>query len=97
MRLRLFGLLLVAGACTWLAAAVATASAEKTSLAGPPSTRPVQGGANPCPVPRRFRPAFERAAGDTGLPLALLVSVARVESNLRARARSHARALDAGD
>lgn len=91
MRLRLFGLLLVAGACTWLGAAVSTASAEKTPQ------RPLLAVAEPaavtaraCPLPRRFRPAFERAARDTTLPLALLVSVARVESNLRERARSHA-------
>ena len=90
MRLRLFGLLLVAGACTWLAAAVSTASAEKTLLTAPAPSRPAKIHAEPCPLPRRFRPAFERAASDTGLPLALLVSVARVESNLRARARSHA-------
>jgi soluble lytic murein transglycosylase-like protein len=91
MRLRLFGLLLVAGACTWLGAAVSTASAEKAPAALQPFSAPATEIAErSCPLPRHFRPAFERAAKDTGLPLALLVSVARVESNLRARARSHA-------
>lgn len=90
MRLRLFGLLLVAGACTWLGAAVSTANAEKTPLAAPLPSRPTQIAERTCPLPRRFRPAFAVAARDTGLPLALLVSVARVESNLRAQARSEA-------
>lgn len=90
MRLRLFGLLVIAGACTWLAAAVsASARADKPSAAAPkPPVAPATG--TPCPLPRRFRPPFERAARDTGLPLALLVAVARVESNLRHRARSDA-------
>ena len=41
-----------------------------------------------CPLPTRLRPAFVRASRDTGLPLSLLVAVARVESNLRANAVS---------
>jgi soluble lytic murein transglycosylase-like protein len=90
MRLRLFGLLLVAGACTWLGAAVSTANAEKTPLVAPAPVRSTQISERSCPLPRRFRPAFELAARDTDLPMALLVSVARVESNLRAHARSDA-------
>src|ERR687887_249243 len=43
-----------------------------------------------CPVPARFRGAFRKAAADTGLPLAMLVAVATVESNLRPDARSKA-------
>jgi len=43
-----------------------------------------------CPVPHRYRGAFEAAASDTDLPLALLVSVAQVESNLDHAARSSA-------
>ena len=43
-----------------------------------------------CPLPDRYRSAFEAAARDTRLPVALLVSVARVESNLDHRARSPA-------
>jgi soluble lytic murein transglycosylase-like protein len=45
---------------------------------------------NPCPIPARYREAFEAAARDTHLPIALLVSVARVESNLDHGARSPA-------
>ena len=89
MRVRLFGLLLVAGACTWLGVAVSTAGAEKPRT----SARPVAAPATPvagrsCPLPRHFRPAFERAARDTGLPIALLVSVARVDADGRKLALS---------
>jgi soluble lytic murein transglycosylase-like protein len=41
-----------------------------------------------CPLPSRLRQAFVRASSRTGLPMALLVAVARVESNLRVDARS---------
>ena len=43
-----------------------------------------------CPIPSRFRRAFARAAGDTGLQLSMLVAVAQVESRFRADARSEA-------
>jgi soluble lytic murein transglycosylase-like protein len=92
MRLHIFGLLLVACACAWLSVAFSTAGAEKT--AGSLQAGRAQAiSERSCPLPSRFRPAFERAAGDTGLPLALLVSVATVESSFRTRARSHAGAL----
>ena len=42
----------------------------------------------PCPVPVRYRTAFQSAARDTHLPVALLLAVARVESNLDHSARS---------
>ena len=45
---------------------------------------------NPCPLPARYRQAFASAARDTDLPLALLVSVAQVESNLDQEATSAA-------
>jgi peptidoglycan DL-endopeptidase CwlO len=41
-----------------------------------------------CPLPSRYRGAFELAARDTALPLPLLVAVARVESRVDQRARS---------
>jgi soluble lytic murein transglycosylase-like protein len=44
----------------------------------------------PCPLPKKFRPAFERASRDTGLPLSMLVAVGRIESNLQVNARSEA-------
>jgi peptidoglycan DL-endopeptidase CwlO len=46
--------------------------------------------ANACPVPHRYRRAFKAAVRDTDLPLALLVSVARVESHLDESAHSSA-------
>jgi len=43
-----------------------------------------------CPIPARFRPAFTRAARDTGLQLSMLVAVAQVESRFKPNARSEA-------
>jgi soluble lytic murein transglycosylase-like protein len=43
-----------------------------------------------CPIPEIWRGAFERAARDTHLPLALLTAVARVESEFQPQARSAA-------
>jgi len=43
-----------------------------------------------CPVPARYRAAFQGAAQDTHLPLALILAVGRVESNLDHKARSEA-------
>jgi peptidoglycan DL-endopeptidase CwlO len=89
MRLRVLGLLLVAAAGAWLAVAVAAASAEQEPAAKPVA-KPAQTSALLCPLPKRFRPAFERAGRQTDLPLSLLTAVARVESNLRHSARSRA-------
>jgi soluble lytic murein transglycosylase-like protein len=93
LRLHIFGLFLVACACAWLSVALSTAGAEKTPAGSLQAGRAQAISERSCPLPSRFRPAFERAAGDSGLPLALLVSVATVESSLRTRARSHAGAL----
>jgi soluble lytic murein transglycosylase-like protein len=82
MRLRLFGLLLVAAAGAGLAAWVSAASAEQPPVK-PAAPKPVAASAVLCPLPERFRPAFESAARQTELPLALLAAVARSESNLR--------------
>jgi peptidoglycan DL-endopeptidase CwlO len=89
MRLRVLGLLLVAAAGAWLAAAVSAASAERAPAAKP-APRATPAAASLCPLPKRFRPSFERAARQTELPLALLTAVARVESNLSESARSRA-------
>jgi soluble lytic murein transglycosylase-like protein len=89
MRLRLLGLLLVAAAGAWLAVAVAAANSEPQAAAKPVA-KPTQTSALLCPLPKRFRPAFERAANQTDLPLALLTAVARIESSLRQSARSRA-------
>ena len=84
MRLRLLGLLLIAVGCTWLGAEVSTAGAEEPpATARRAPTSAVQAAVRPCPLAKRHRPAFERAARDTGLPIALLVAVARVDSTPR--------------
>jgi soluble lytic murein transglycosylase-like protein len=46
--------------------------------------------ASQCPIPSKFRGAFVAAARDTGLPIALLTSVAQVESRFQPRATSSA-------
>jgi soluble lytic murein transglycosylase-like protein len=87
MRLRLLGLLLVAAAGAWLAASVSAASGEQPVVVKP-APKTVAASARRCPLPKRFRPAFERAARQTKLPLALLTAVARMESNLRHSAQT---------
>src|SRR5438093_1523386 len=88
MRRRLAGLFVIAIVAGLAAGTVASAKDE--AQGGPDRF----GQSSPavvvdlCPVPARYRPAFESAARDTHLPLALLISVARVESNLDHSARS---------
>ena len=93
---RLLALLLIACLAGIAAGAVGSARAGKSPLVAAripalPATLPVHGRA--CPIPARYRSAFDAAARQTGLPLPLLVAVARVESNLRQEARSGAGAL----
>ena len=76
-----------------LAAGFGVAAVSPAESAKRPARNAVQatlGGSYRCPVPDRYRPAFEAAARDTHLPIALLVSVARVESNFDNGARSKA-------
>ena len=87
MRSRLFALAVVA-AC-WVAGAVAflgSASAGSGTAATRSPSRPPTGAS--CPVPNRYRSAFNLAARETALPLPLLVAVARVESRVDQAARS---------
>ncbi len=88
MRRRVAGLFAVAMAAGLAAGAVANAKSEKIAAPTAPSSPAVV--RDLCPVPKRYRVAFERAARDTHLPLALLLAVARVESNLDQRALSSA-------
>ncbi|HWJ31567.1 MAG TPA: transglycosylase SLT domain-containing protein [Gaiellaceae bacterium] len=53
-------------------------------------TAPANDTADMCPIPVRYRPAFTHAAGDTGLPVAMLVAVAQIESQMTSTARSSA-------
>ena len=46
-----------------------------------------------CPLPQRFRTAFEYASDKSGVPLSLLAAVAQEESNFEPNAVSHAGAL----
>jgi soluble lytic murein transglycosylase-like protein len=90
MRRRLFALLVVALVCGTVAGTVASAKERLDTAARIPPLPRVQEVANICPVPSQYRAAFARAAHDTGLPLAMLVAVGQVESNLQADARSSA-------
>jgi peptidoglycan DL-endopeptidase CwlO len=78
----------VAVAAGLVAGAVANAKSERRAATAGARSSPAA--ANQCPVPARYRSAFEAAAGDTDLPLALLVAVAQIESNLNHAARSSA-------
>ena len=91
MRPRLLTLLVVAVVSGVIAGYVGNATAGKTPR------KPLLGAFQPalarsvtCPIPERFRAAFVSAAEETNLPLALLVAVAQVESQLQPNARSTA-------
>jgi soluble lytic murein transglycosylase-like protein len=86
---RLSALLLVAAVSGTLAGTVANAKGRAPAARIPAIPR-VPEVANACPVPAQYRQAFETAARDTDLPLAMLVAVGQVESNLQANARSSA-------
>jgi peptidoglycan DL-endopeptidase CwlO len=91
MRRRLLALLVVALISGSVAGAVASAKGRpETRRARIPALPALHEVANVCPVPVPYRPAFTRAARDTGLPLAMLVAVGQVESNLTADAHSSA-------
>lgn len=92
MRLRLFALLLIAIASGAVVGLAGNASAGKPrAVALPaPAPLPIDTPPNPCPVPRELRDEFRAAASDTELPLAMIVAVAQVESNLDPDARSAA-------
>lgn len=95
MRRRLFALLAVAAVSGTLAGTVASAKGRSPAAARIPAIPRAPEVANACPVPLQFRSAFTRAARDTDLPLAMLVAVGQVESNLvpTARSRADARGL----
>jgi soluble lytic murein transglycosylase-like protein len=92
MGLRLLMLLLVAAAAGTLAgvAPMAPAASPSSVAVVTPATGAQAAAVVPCPIPARFRSAFDAAAADAGIPLALLLAVAQVESNLRPDARSSA-------
>jgi len=91
MRTRLFILLVVASvACTVAVAAGARGTRAENSVVPRLPALPAKGltASNRCPIPSTLRPAFVRAATDTGLQLSMLVAVAQVESRFQPDARS---------
>jgi peptidoglycan DL-endopeptidase CwlO len=84
VRLRVLLLVLVV-------ASTAAASSSVVGRASPRAAKPVVAAGRQdraCPLPSRYRGAFELAARETALPLPLLVAVARVESRVNQKARS---------
>jgi peptidoglycan DL-endopeptidase CwlO len=91
MRRRLLALLVVALTSGAVAGTVANAKGRPDTLRARIPALPAKGEiANTCPVPSAYRPAFAHAADDTGLPLAMLVAVGQIESQMTATARSSA-------
>jgi soluble lytic murein transglycosylase-like protein len=92
MTLRMVVLLAVAGVACFAAVASAARSARRTlspvHIPALPASKASSTGN--CPIPARFRPAFVRAADDTGFQLSMLVAVAQVESKFKPNARSQA-------
>lgn len=87
MHPRIVLLLIVAVLAGVVAGFVGQATAGKNAVAPHRTVLPTFG---KCPIPERYRPAFELAARKTGFPLALLAAVANVESSLDPNARSSA-------
>jgi soluble lytic murein transglycosylase-like protein len=87
MRPRLVVLLLVTIVSGVVAGFVGQAKGGHTKTA---VLRPPKAVYGQCPIPAKFRSAFERAERLTGLPLALLAAVANVESTFNPDARSTA-------
>jgi peptidoglycan DL-endopeptidase CwlO len=92
MALRMMVLLAVAGVACFGAIASAAHSSRNTiapaHIPALPATSESSKGN--CPIPGRFRPAFVRAADDTGFQLSMLVAVAQIESRFKPNARSRA-------
>jgi soluble lytic murein transglycosylase-like protein len=92
MALRMMVLLAVAGVACFGAIASAAHSTRGTlaPVRIPALPAKNQTSRGTCPIPARFRPAFVRAAHDTGFQLSMLVAVAQVESQFQPNARSDA-------
>ena len=91
MRRRLVGLIVVALLSRAVAGTVASAKGRPDTLgARIPALPKLREVADLCAIPAAYRPAFTRAASDTRLPLAMLVSVGQIESQMTATARSSA-------
>jgi soluble lytic murein transglycosylase-like protein len=87
---RLLLLLLVACLSGTVVGFVSAARADKEAAPRVP-TLPRSAKRSPaCPIPKTYRAAFVRASDASGLPLAMLVAVAQVESRFEATAVSAA-------
>jgi len=89
MRLRILALLLVAatgGTVVGFAGGAPSGKPAPTQVAASAKVAP----SKPCPIPRRFAATFRDAANDAGVPLAMLVAVAQIESQLKPDASSEA-------
>ena len=89
MKRQMLALLTIAAAAGAAAHVAAHARAE-AAPARIPAIAVAEVSGSECPIPKAFRESFRRAARDTGLPLALLTAVARVESQFTPQAESHA-------
>jgi soluble lytic murein transglycosylase-like protein len=90
MARRLLALLAIAATAGGAAALDGSTTPADATAARLPSPPRADRRGPECPLPSRYRHAFESAARDTHLPLALLVAVGQIESNLRQHARSNA-------
>jgi peptidoglycan DL-endopeptidase CwlO len=92
MALRMMVLLALAGVASFGAIASAAHSSRSTiaPVHIPALPAKSESSKGTCPIPARFRPAFVRAADDTGFQLSMLVAVAQIESQFRPNARSSA-------
>ena len=72
---------------TRASARVAAIASTKSSVTGKTTSN------RRCPLPLRFRTAFEYASSKSGVPLSLLAAVAKEESGFEPNAVSHAGAL----
>jgi soluble lytic murein transglycosylase-like protein len=90
MALRLVTLFVVGVVACFAAVASARTTHVLTVSRIPAIPAKAEAAAGRCPIPKRFRTAFVRAARDSGLQLSMLVAVAQVESEFRPNARSRA-------
>jgi len=94
VRLRLGALLLIAivsGAAAGVVGDDASAGKPRAAVVlGKPTALPIAQQPYACPLPQGLRDEFRAAADATALPLAMIVAVAKVESNLDVDARSSA-------
>jgi soluble lytic murein transglycosylase-like protein len=88
VRPRLLALVLAASSATAIAVVHLGAASAGPGAATAPRSQRAAPPAPACPLPSRYRRAFEEAAQQTALPLPLLVAVARVESRVHQSAES---------